>query len=102
MSEDCKRRLTDLILQYDDIFSRHHLDCGETKDFVHRIHLSDSRPFRLPYRRVPPSQYYKLRQVLDVMEEKEIMRKSTSEYASPLVLVWKKMETFAFAQTYTG
>ncbi|KAG1939019.1 interleukin-1 receptor accessory protein-like 1-A [Pimephales promelas] len=45
---------------------------------------------RLPYRRVPPGQYQKLRQVLSEMEEKEIIRKSTSEYASPLVLVWKK------------
>lgn len=70
--------------------SCHHLDCGEAKGFVHNIHLSDSRPFRLPYRRVPPGQYQKLRQVLSEMEEKEIIRKSTSEYASPLVLVWEK------------
>lgn len=90
VSTDCKRRMADLVLQYEDVFSRHHLDCGEAKGFVHRIHLSDNRPFRLPYRRVPPSQYQKLRQVLSDMEEKEIIRKSTSEYASPLVLVWKK------------
>ncbi|KAM7370275.1 hypothetical protein PAMP_011541 [Pampus punctatissimus] len=90
VSEDCKRRMADLVLQYEDVCSRHHLDCGEAKGFVHRIHLSDSRPFRLPYRRVPPGQYQKLRQVLSEMEEKEIIRKSTSEYASPLVLVWKK------------
>ncbi|TKS64959.1 Retrovirus-related Pol polyprotein from transposon opus [Collichthys lucidus] len=87
VSEDCKKRMADLVLQYEDVFSRHHLDCGEAKGFVHRIHLSDSRPFRLPYRRVPPGQYQKLRQVLSEMEEKEIIRKSTSEYASPLVLV---------------
>ncbi|KAF1373333.1 hypothetical protein PFLUV_G00259440 [Perca fluviatilis] len=90
VSEDYRRRMADLVLQYEDVFSRHHLDCGEAKGFVHRIHLSDSRPFRLPYRRVPPGQYQKLRQVLSEMEEKEIIRKSTSEYASPLVLVWKK------------
>ncbi|XP_031735145.1 uncharacterized protein LOC116401066 [Anarrhichthys ocellatus] len=90
VSVDCKRRMADLVLQYEDVFSRHHLDCGEAKDFVHRIHLSDNRPFRLPYRRVPPGQYQKLCQVLSEMEQKEIIRKSTSEYASPLVLVWKK------------
>ena len=90
VSEDCKRRMADLVLMYEDIFSCHHLDCGEAKGFVHRIHLSDSRPFRVPYRRVPPAQYQKLRQVLSEMEEQEIIRKSTSEYASPLVLVWKK------------
>ncbi|XP_061887948.1 uncharacterized protein LOC133638923 isoform X1 [Entelurus aequoreus] len=90
VSEHCKKRLAHLVLQYEDVFSRHQLDCGEAKGFVHRIHLSDSRPFRLPYRRVPPSQYQKLRQVLSEMEQREIIRKSTSEYASPLVLVWKK------------
>lgn len=39
---------------------------------------------------MPPSQYQLLRRVLNEMEEKEIIRKSTSEFASPLVLVWKK------------
>lgn len=90
VSEDCRTRMANLVLQYEGLFSRHHLDCGEAKGFVHRITLSDTRPFRLPYRRVPPGQYQKLRQVLSEMEEKEIIRKSTSEYASPLVLVWKK------------
>lgn len=90
VSEQCRSKMADLIVRYEDIFSRHHLDCGEAKGFVHRIHLSDQRPFRLPFRRVPPSQYQTLRQVLSEMEEKDIIRKSTSEYASPLVLVWKK------------
>lgn len=60
------------------------------KGFVHRICLTDDKPFRLPFRRVPPSQYCKLRDVLNEMEEIEIIRKSSSEYASPVVLVWKK------------
>ncbi|KAI2666765.1 Retrovirus-related Pol polyprotein [Labeo rohita] len=34
--------------------------------------------------------YQKLRQVLSEMEERDIIRKSSSEWASPLVLVWKK------------
>ena len=49
-----------LAVTYSDIFSKHSLDCGEVKDFVHRIHLVDSKPFRLPYRRVPPADYQKL------------------------------------------
>ena len=89
-SSDCKDKLSDLIVRYQDVFSRNHLDCGKAEEFVHRIHLIDQKPFRLPFRRVPPSQYQKLRQVLSEMEEKEIIRKSTSEYASPLVLIWKK------------
>lgn len=90
VSEDCKSRLIQLLTEYQDIFSKHSLDCGEVKGYTHRIHLTDDRPFRLPYRRVPPAHYQKLRQVLTDMEEKEIIRKSSSEYASPLVMLWKK------------
>lgn len=90
VSDSCKKQLLDLVLRYEDIFSRHHLDCGRAEGFMHRIHVTDTRPFRLPYRRVPPSHYQVLRTVLNEMEERDIIRKSTSEFASPLVLVWKK------------
>ncbi len=90
ISDDCKSKLTQLVADYQDIFSKHPLDCGEAKGCVHRIRLTDDRPFRLPYRRVPPAHYDKLRQVLTDMEERGIIRKSSSEYASPLVMVWKK------------
>ncbi|XP_066497032.1 uncharacterized protein [Hoplias malabaricus] len=87
VSEAWKIKLAELLVRFQDIFSKGKLDCGEAKDFVHRIHLSDDRPFRLPYRRVPPAHYHKLREVLNEMEEKDIISKSVSEYASPLVMV---------------
>lgn len=90
VSPHWKEQLVQLICKYEDVFSKSKLDCGKAKDFSHRIHLADSRPFRLPYRRVPPAHYHKLRHVLSEMEELEIIRKSSSEWASPLVLVWKK------------
>uniref|UniRef100_A0A3Q2XGQ9 ribonuclease H n=1 Tax=Hippocampus comes TaxID=109280 RepID=A0A3Q2XGQ9_HIPCM len=90
VSDMWRDRLFQIIERYESVFSRNKMDCGEASDFVHKIHLVDERPFRLPYRRVPPSQYEKLRMTLNEMEEKGIIRKSTSEYASPLVLVWKK------------
>lgn len=90
VTEEYRDKLTELVVTYSDIFSLHHLNCGEAKGFIHHIHLSDHRPFRLPFRRVLPGQYQKLHQVLSEMEEKEIIKTSTSEYVSPLVLVWKK------------
>ncbi|KAK7879157.1 hypothetical protein WMY93_034063, partial [Mugilogobius chulae] len=77
VSDACKLRLAQLLIEYQDIFSRHSLDCGEVQGYTHRIRLTDDRPFRLPYRRVPPAHYQKLRQVLSDMEEKGIIRKST-------------------------
>ncbi|KAJ8383368.1 hypothetical protein AAFF_G00221580 [Aldrovandia affinis] len=73
-----KGQLVELIQKYEDVFSKDKLDCGQAKDFVHRIHLTDDRPFRLPYRRVPPGQYQKLRQTLSEMEEKDLIRKSSN------------------------
>lgn len=90
VSGEWKNKLANLLLSFQDVFSRDNLDCGEAKEFVHRIHLADDRPFRLPFRRVPPAHYQKLREVLSEMEMKGIISKSISEYASPLVLVWKK------------
>eukprot|EP00064_Thunnus_orientalis_P020905 superscaffoldBa00006036_g21057 len=90
VSEPWKAKVRALVVKYNGLFSRNKLDCGEAKDFVHRIHLKDERPFHLPYRRVSLADYHKLKVVLYEMEEKGIIRKSCSEWASPLVLVWKK------------
>lgn len=85
---DCKvspfwrSRLVDLINKYECVFSWHSLDCGEAKRFCHRIRLTDDKPFGLPYRRLSPAHYLKLKQTLDEMEQKKIIRKSSSEFAS--------------------
>ncbi|XP_030604464.1 uncharacterized protein LOC115793557 [Archocentrus centrarchus] len=89
VSLEWKGKLLRIIEQYESIFSRHKMDCGEAVDFVHRIRLVDDKPFRLPYRRVPPCYYEKLRTALNEMEESGIIRKSQSEFSSPLVLVAK-------------
>ncbi len=90
ISDDCKSKLTQLLTDYQEIFSKHPLDCGKAKGCVHHIRLTDDRPVCLPYRRVPPAHYEKLRQVLNDMEKRGITRKSSSEYASLSVMVWKK------------
>lgn len=90
VSDEWRDRLLNLIVKYESTFSRGKMDCGEATDFVHKIHLVDEKPFRLPYRRVAPCHCDKLRTVLNEMELKGIIRKSQSEFASPLVLVWKK------------
>ncbi len=102
VSEMWRRKLAALIVSYHDVFSKDKLDCGEVKDFVHRIHLYDERPFRLPYRRIPPAHYQKLREVLSEMEEKGIISKSVSEYASPFVMVWKKDGNLGFVPISAG
>src|SRR4029434_2317512 len=36
VSADWRGKLTDLVLKYEDVFSRHNLDCGEAQEFLHR------------------------------------------------------------------
>ncbi|KAI4871899.1 hypothetical protein NFI96_003182 [Prochilodus magdalenae] len=50
-------RLKDLILKNADVFSQHSLDYGHTKTVQHEIPLIDTTPFRMPYRKIPPTQY---------------------------------------------
>ncbi|KAK7915842.1 hypothetical protein WMY93_011603 [Mugilogobius chulae] len=90
VSPEYKAKLTELVVKYQSIFSRDKLDCGKAVGYLHRIRVTDEKPFKLPCRRIPPTQYEKLREVLDDMVERDIIRKSSSEYASPLVIVSKK------------
>lgn len=39
ISAEWRSKLADLVIRYEDVFSHHHLDCGEAKGFVHRIRL---------------------------------------------------------------
>lgn len=77
-----KIQLAKMLEQYQDVFSKHHLDCLESKGFVHKIRLTDDHPFCLPYCRVPPAHDQKLHQVFTEMEEQGIILKSVSKYAS--------------------
>ncbi|KAG1925166.1 interleukin-1 receptor accessory protein-like 1-A [Pimephales promelas] len=63
--------------------------------FVHRIRLVDDKPFRLPYRRIPPSHYEKLRTALNEMEECGIIRKSNTK-AKPLFKLISQQDTQCF------
>ncbi|KAL1279463.1 hypothetical protein QQF64_026136 [Cirrhinus molitorella] len=75
VSAHWKDKLVHVIEKYESVFSRDKMDCGVATGFVHRINLTNDRPFRFPYRRIPPSQHAKLRTVLNEMEEKGIICK---------------------------
>lgn len=72
------------------VFSQHPMDYGHTKTVQHEILLVDPKPFRLPYRKVPPSQWQDVRKLLVEMEAAGVIRPSKSPYASPVVVVTKK------------
>lgn len=89
-SEEQRGHLKQLVEKNADIFSQHPMDFGHTKTMQHEIPLIDPKPFRLPYRKIPPSQWQDVRKLLKDMEEAGVIRPSKSPYASPIVVVVKK------------
>ena len=50
-----------LLNKWSDIFSTVPTDLGKTDLVQHEIKLTDSTPFKEPYRRIPPSMYEEVR-----------------------------------------
>lgn len=89
-TDEQRARLVELLNKNSSVFSQHPMDYGHTKTVKHEIPLVDSRPFRLPYRKIPPSQWQDVRRLLTDMETAGVIRPSKSPYASPVVVVTKK------------
>ena len=85
-----KEGATELLLRNADLFSRHSLDLGETTLCTHEIQLTDTKPFKEAYRRIPPALYDEVRTHLQEMLDLGAIVPSKSPWASPVVLVRKK------------
>ena len=85
-----KTNLASLLHEYADVFSQHDFDYGCASGVEHEIPLIDDDPFRLPYRRIPPAQFQEVRRHIQEMEKAGVIKKSSSPYASPIVVVQKK------------
>lgn len=66
------------------------LDLGCTNLISHDIPLLDDVPVRQRYRHIPPSEYEAVKAHINQLLESQVIRESSSPYASPIVLVWKK------------
>ena len=71
-------------------------DLGHTTRVKHKIRLNDYTPFKERYRRVPPHLYEEVRKHLKEMVEIGAIRKSSSPWASAVVLVRKKDGSLRF------
>ena len=82
--------LKDLVGRNVGAFSQHPMDYGHTKTVQHKIPLVDSKPFRLPYYKIPSPQWQDVRKLLIEMEASGVIRHSESPYASQVVVVTKE------------
>ena len=78
----------DLVLKYQDVFDVDGTP-GCTKTVEHSIQLTDNQPFRIPPRRPSPQVIPKVKEHLQELLDKKIIRPSKSPYCSPCVIVQK-------------
>ena len=83
-------QISDLLCKFQRVFSQNDTDLGVANLVQHEIDTGDAKPIRQPPRRVPLAFADEEQKVVKQMMEQGIIRKSTSPWASPIVLVKKK------------
>lgn len=78
-----------VLLHYESIFSKHELDLGLLKGVKHHIDTGDAKPVRQRLRRTPLGFEDEERQHLQKLLDAGVISESSSEWASPTVLIRK-------------
>ena len=79
-----------LLEEYQHLFALNLKELGKTSLVQHEIKLSNNIPFKERYRRIPTHQYEEVQKHLQEMLAIGAIHRSTSPWASPVVLVCKK------------
>ena len=81
----------ELILDYQDIFTGPGRKLGRTKLVEgHTIDTGDAKPIRQRLRRLPPKRKHIVEEFIQDLLEQKCIRPSSSDWASPIVIVSKK------------
>ena len=77
-------------MEYQHLFGMNLSELGKTSLVQHDIKLADMTPFKERYQRIPQHKYEEVNKHLQEMLEIGAICRSTSPWASPMVLVHKK------------
>ena len=97
LTEQQKAELQSLLTEFEDVLQP---KPGQTSLAEHHIRTNDAKPVKLPPYRLPHAYREQVRKELDEMLDSGIIEKSTSEWASPIVLVKKKDGTLRMCVDY--
>lgn len=100
LSFDDQAQVKALLLKYRSVFATHEGDLGCTTLISHEIPLLDDVPVRQRYRQIPPSEYEVVKAHIHQLLQNQVIRESSSPYASPIVLVKKKDGTLRLCADY--
>ncbi|XP_028292970.1 uncharacterized protein K02A2.6-like [Gouania willdenowi] len=93
-------KVRSLLRQYSSVFSTSEGDLGCTNLITHEIPLLDNAPVRQRFRRIPPSEYEAVKAHIRQLLDSQVIRESSSPYASPIVIVKKKDGTIRLCVDY--
>ena len=95
-----KRKLKNLLLEYQSSFSKSSQDMGLTDLAEHTIETGNTRPIKQAPRRIPLAKMQEVDQEIKDMLDKGVIEESESPWSSPVVLVKKKDNSLRFCIDY--
>lgn len=90
LPEEWRKRVSEKLNTYTDVFAHHDLDFGHATKVKHHIKLKDDTPFKQRPRMIHPRDLEAVRRHLKSLLEAGVIRESESPYSSPIVVVRKK------------
>ncbi|EYC39508.1 hypothetical protein Y032_0653g1175 [Ancylostoma ceylanicum] len=93
-------KMLNLIKLYSDVFAMNDSELTQTDLVTHNIDTGNHPPIKQKTRPVPIGARQEFKQIIKNLEERGIVRKSRSEWASPVVLVRKKDGTLRLCVDY--
>ncbi|XP_053389871.1 uncharacterized protein LOC128552836 [Mercenaria mercenaria] len=88
LSEEQKIKVQKLFQKWNGIFPKSSTDLGHTSAVKHKIELLDEKPFKEPYRHIPPAIFNEVKEHLHEVLKVGAIRKSNSPWSSNFLSVY--------------
>lgn len=100
LSADWKERVPQTLKSMPEVFAHHDLDFGHVGQVKHHIRLHDQTPFKQRARPIHPQDVDAVRKHLRELLDAGVIRKSESPFASPIVVVRKRVDSIRLCIDY--
>ena len=101
-SSDEKKKLRELLIEFQDVFAKDDYDLGEFQEILHTIDTGDAAPVKCGLRRTPLGFQEKEEEHLRKMLDAGVIQPSVSEWAAAPVIVKKKCGSYRYCLDYRG